>query len=53
MNLGVPGDGNPLIMAAGEGRAEMVSLLLDRGARIEEVVQEMKTPSARQASRGI
>jgi ankyrin repeat protein len=38
LNLGVPGDGNPLIMAASEGRVEIVSLLLDRGARIEDVV---------------
>jgi len=31
---------NPLIMAASEGRAEVVSLLLDRGARLEEVVPD-------------
>ena len=34
----VPGDGNPLIAAAVQGRADVVGLLLDRGARIDEVV---------------
>ncbi len=31
-------DGNPLIMAAREGRTAVITLLLDRGARIDEVV---------------
>ena len=34
----VRGDGNPLIMAAGAGHAEIVVLLLDRGANIDQVV---------------
>jgi ankyrin repeat protein len=36
----VPGDGNPLIMAAGAGHVDVVSLLLDRGASIDQIVPE-------------
>jgi ankyrin repeat protein len=38
--MAVPGDGNPLIMAAREGHKEVVALLLDRGANINQVVPE-------------
>ena len=38
MNAGVEGDGNALIMAAREGHLDIVTMLLDRGAVIEEVV---------------
>ena len=34
----VEGDGNPIIAAAAEGAVSVVALLLDRGARIDEVV---------------
>ena len=32
IDLGVPGDGNALIMAAGAGQLEVVRFLVDKGA---------------------
>ena len=36
--MGVPGDGNPLIMAARDGHLAVVTLLLDRGASVDLAV---------------
>jgi ankyrin repeat protein len=36
--MGVSGDGNALIMAAREGHANVVTILLDRGASIDHAV---------------
>jgi len=36
----VRGDGNPLIAAAGRGRVDVVNLLLNRGANIEQIVPD-------------
>ena len=37
-NMAVPGDGNPLIMAAREGHVAIVELLLKRGVNVDQVV---------------
>jgi ankyrin repeat protein len=38
VNAAVPGDGNALIMAGRHGQLDLVTLLLDRGAVIDQVV---------------
>jgi ankyrin repeat protein len=39
INLGVPGDGSPLIAAASRGHIDIVRYLLDRGAIVDQVVE--------------
>jgi ankyrin repeat protein len=50
-NLSVQGDGNPLIMAR-EGHVEIVTLLLDRGAMIDEIVPEDENPLIQASAEG-
>ena len=52
MNMGVEGDGNPLIAAAGGGHTAAVTMLLERGANIEAVVDGDENALIQAAARG-
>src|SRR5829696_7242294 len=47
-----PGDGNPLIMAAREGRSEIVASLLERGARVNEMVPDGENALIQESGEG-